>query len=272
MTQNIAFIGAGNLASSIISGLLSQAYPKDNIRASARTESSVKALASKHGIATSTNNGEIARDADIIVLAVKPQVMKIACEDIREFASSKALIVSVAAGITCASIRHWLGNSLAIVRSMPNTPTQVLEGAIGLYANEQTNTQQKQQAESILAAVGTCCWVEEESLLDTVTAVAGSGPAYFFLFIESMIDAAVAQGLDKETARTLSLQTAFGAAKLARESGLDIAELRRRVTSPKGTTEQAILSFERDNLRQTVTNAMQACRERAQELATEQAP
>ena len=264
--KNIAFIGAGNMASSIIAGLYADAYPVEHIYASAPSETDLARVSEQFNISTSTDNKTTAAKGDIVVLAVKPQIMQEVCEDIREVLSSDTLLISVAAGISCASLSQWLGQGLAIVRCMSNTATQVLQGASGLFANKHVSKQQKEEAQSVLAAVGTTCWLAEEKLIDVVTAVAGSGPAYFFLFIEAMIDAAVVQGMDRSMAEVFAIQTAFGAAKLAKESDIDLVELRQRVTSPKGTTERAIHSFENNKLREIVAEAMDACRDRAQEL------
>ena len=193
--------------------------------------------------------------------------MQDVCESLADHIKPDTLIISVAAGTTCSNIDQWLGGARAVVRCMPNTPALLQEGASGLYANHNASQANTSDAEQVLAAVGEVCWVQDEALMDSVTAVSGSGPAYFFLFIESMIAAGVEQGLPHKVAETLAIQTAVGAAKLAKESDVDVAELRRRVTSPKGTTEQAILSFEENDLRGTVKKAMDACKLRGQDLA-----
>lgn len=177
------------------------------------------------------------------------------------------MLISIAAGITTQSLAQWLGEDQAIVRCMPNTPSQLRAGASGLFANARVSDGQKSIANSILGAVGIVQWVKDEAQLNPVTAVSGSGPAYFFLVMEAMIEAGVKLGLERECATELTLQTAMGAAMLAKSSDLEVAELRRRVTSPKGTTEQAILSFERDDIRGIVERAMGACSQRAQELS-----
>ncbi len=266
----IAFIGAGNMAGAIIRGLLENSYPATNIWATAASQKNLAILASDYKIRTSLDKKEISAGADIVVLGVKPQAMKSVCGEIGDTLSPDTLLVSLAAGVTCASISAWLGSNLAVVRCMSNTPAQIRVGASGLFANDKATTEQKMTAEMILGAVGIVRWVEEERLIDTVTAIAGSGPAYFFLFIESIIDAAVEQGMPRATATELAVQTALGAAELARKSGEDINVLRQQVTSPKGTTEQAIASFEADNLRSAVKNAMCACVRRAQELAVQE--
>jgi pyrroline-5-carboxylate reductase len=179
------------------------------------------------------------------------------------------LIVSIAAGITTSHLQSWLGGDTAIVRCMPNTPALVGKGASGLFANKFVSDDQKQLAEQIMSAVGLSVWVDTEADIDTVTALSGSGPAYFFLFMEAMQNAAKEMGISNELARQLTYQTALGAAELALNSTDDIAVLRRNVTSPGGTTEQAINKFEDGGLRELVTSALQAARDRSIELADE---
>lgn len=267
-TPKISFIGAGNMASSIIGGLINKGYNASTITAADPFPEGLARLQSSYGINTTQDNGEAAAAADIIILSVKPQVLKTVAEALHSHIQPGTLIISIAAGINIGSLRQWLGNH-AIVRCMPNTPALVQTGASGLYANPQTSDSQKQQANDILGAVGIVQWLESEDLIDPVTAVSGSGPAYYFLFMEAMIEAGVQQGLSREAATELTLQTALGAAKLALDSDVDVAELRRRVTSPNGTTEQAIRVFEEQGLRAIVSDAMQACTDRSIELARE---
>lgn len=271
-TSKIAFIGAGNMAKAIIGGLLAEGFTRAQISAAGPRIETLNKVADEFGIAVSTDNAATAANADVIVLGVKPQMLKEVALGLRASLSNKGpahkpLIISVAAGITTASIASWLGEDQAIVRCMPNTPSQLRAGASGLFANALVSDTQKSAANSILGAVGIVQWLDDEALLNPVTAVSGSGPAYFFLLMEAMIDAGVELGLTRECAAELTLQTALGAAMLAKDSELDVAELRRRVTSPKGTTEQAILSFEQDNLRASVLKAMTACSNRAVELS-----
>jgi pyrroline-5-carboxylate reductase len=265
----ITFIGAGNMASSIIGGLIKQGFAADAITATDPYQPSLDKLQADMGINVSADNSEAAAAADVIVLAIKPQVMEPVCRALSKDLSHRPMIVSIAAGIDIHSLDQWLGNQLAIVRCMPNTPALVQTGASGLFANAHTNDDQKALANRILEAVGIVQWLETEDLLDPVTAVSGSGPAYFFLFMEAMIEAGIAQGLSRENATELTLQTALGAAKLAQGSDVDVAELRRRVTSPNGTTEQAVLSFEQQGLREVVAKAMQACSDRSVAMAKE---
>lgn len=270
MTQaKITFIGAGNMASSIIGGLISKGFAANSITATDLYQPSLDTLSAEFGINTSDDNGLVAQQSDVIVLAIKPQVMEQVCRDLSSHLAHKPMIVSIAAGIDIASLNSWLGNDLAIVRCMPNTPALVQTGASGLFANARTSAEQKMLANDILEAVGVVQWLEREALIDPVTAVSGSGPAYYFLFMEAMIEAGIAQGLSRENATELTLQTALGAAKLAQSSDVDVAELRRRVTSPNGTTEQAVLSFEQQGIRDMVATAMQACSDRSIEMAKE---
>jgi len=257
------------MASSIVGGLVKKGFAADSITATDPYQPSLDKLQQEFGVAISGDNGTAAKTADVIVLAIKPQVMEQVCRDLAPHLAHKPMIVSIAAGIDIDSLDAWLGNDLAIVRCMPNTPSLVQTGASGLYANGITSEEQKQLAHQILEAVGIVQWLQSEALIDPVTAVSGSGPAYFFLFMEAMIDAGIAQGLSRENATELTLQTALGAAKLAQGSDVDVAELRRRVTSPNGTTEQAVLSFEQQGLRETVANAMKACADRSVEMAKE---
>lgn len=266
----IAFIGAGNMATSIIGGLLEQGFDAANIRASDPSEESREKLHSTLGVTTSDDNSSMVKDADVVILAVKPQVMHLVTADIREaVAAARSVVISIAAGITISSLEKGLGSDTAVVRCMPNTPALLRAGATALHANAAASEDQRQSAQDILAAVGSTCWVEEEKQLDAVTALSGSGPAYFFLFTEAMVDAGEALGLDRETSLSLALQTAVGATRMAAESDVDLVELRRRVTSPAGTTERAIQSFEAAGLRGCVSQAMQAAADRAEEMARE---
>ncbi|WP_439509681.1 pyrroline-5-carboxylate reductase [Marinimicrobium koreense] len=262
----LAFIGAGNMARSIIGGLVQEGYPAERIRASDLNRDALEQLSRDFGIGTG-DNAAVAEWAEVVVLAVKPQVMKTVTEALRPSLAHHPLLISIAAGIDGASLSRWLGEDQAIVRCMPNTPALVKTGASGLHANRHTSGAQREQAEQIMGAVGTVQWLDDEPLMDAVTAVSGSGPAYFFLVMEAMIDAGVQQGLTREAATELTLQTALGAATLARTSDVGVDELRRRVMSPGGTTEAAIESFERDGLRDTFQRAMTACAERSVSLA-----
>lgn len=257
------------MARSIIGGLVNKGFDAASIIACDPKPAALAALEQDFGITTSGDNNTAVDAADVVVLAVKPQVMKQACLDLRGAIAEQTLVVSIAAGINCHSLQQWLGQQRRIVRCMPNTPSLVQKGASGLYAADTVSAEQRQLAETIMQAVGAVQWLESEDQIDAVTAVSGSGPAYFFLMLEAMVDAGVEQGLDFEMAKSLAIQTAAGAAELARTSELDLAELRRRVTSPGGTTEQAILSFEKHQLRSIVKQAMQACADRSRQMSAE---
>jgi pyrroline-5-carboxylate reductase len=266
--QALGFIGAGNMAASLISGLIADHYPADQIWVSDINEAALANLAERYGVHTTTRNVIVAEHAEILILAVKPQILRAVVEELAgTLQSRRPLVVSIAAGISSASIDRWADGHMPIVRCMPNTPAMVKTGATGLCANACVTDAQRSQAEAILRAVGLTVWVDEESQLDAVTALSGSGPAYFFLMMEAMEDAGVALGLDRATARLLSQQTALGAGRIAIESEDPPAELRRRVTSPGGTTERAIATFEEGGLSPLVARAMEAAARRAAELS-----
>ncbi|MBN2646398.1 MAG: pyrroline-5-carboxylate reductase [Thiotrichales bacterium] len=268
MNAKICFIGAGNMAKSLIGGLLASGYAPENLLATDPNLEQRNALTAQFAIATYADNNEALMHADIVVLAVKPQILRQVCAHIQsQVQAVSPLVISVAAGVRTADIQRWLGGQLPIVRTMPNTPALIQTGATGLYANEQVSIEQKSQAEHIMRATGLTLWVEQETHIDAVTALSGSGPAYFFLFMEAMENAAQTLGLDAKSAHLLTMQTALGAAKMVMESHQDCATLRAKVTSPGGTTEQAIAHFEQQDLRATVAGAMQAAFQRAQTLA-----
>jgi pyrroline-5-carboxylate reductase len=262
----IAFIGAGNMATSLIGGLIARGVPAENIKASEPAAEQRQRIAREHGIVVFEDNAAAVQGAEIVVLAVKPQVMKDVCLALAPALPAEALIISIAAGIPCASLARWLGDK-AIVRCMPNTPALLHEGASGLYANARTSAAQRAQAETLLEAVGLALWLDEEAQIDAVTAVSGSGPAYFFLLMEAMTAAGERLGLSAETASLLARQTAFGAARMALVSDFEPAELRRRVTSPNGTTEAAIKAFQAGGFEALVDQALQAAAHRSAELA-----
>jgi len=262
----IAFIGAGNMAASLIGGLRAKGLDAAQIRASDPGEETRARVSAEHGIEVFAENAQAIEGADVVVLAVKPQAMKTVCEAIRPSLKPGQLVVSIAAGITCASMNNWLGDQ-PIVRCMPNTPALLRQGVSGLFATAQVSAEQRQQAQELLSAVGIALWLNEEQQLDAVTAVSGSGPAYFFLLIEAMTAAGVKLGLPAEIAAQLTLQTALGAAHMAVSSDVDAAELRRRVTSPAGTTEAAIKSFQADGFEALVEKALGAAAHRSAEMA-----
>jgi pyrroline-5-carboxylate reductase len=262
----IAFIGAGNMAASLIGGLRAKGLEAAQIRASDPGEETRARVSAEHGIEVFADNADAIQGADVIVLAVKPQAMKAVCEAIRPSLKPEQLVVSIAAGITCASMNNWLG-AQPIVRCMPNTPALLRQGVSGLFATAQVTAEQRQQAQELLSAVGVALWLDAEQQLDAVTAVSGSGPAYFFLLIEAMTAAGVKLGLPADIAAQLTLQTALGAAHMAVSSDVDAAELRRRVTSPAGTTEAAIKSFQANGFEALVEKALGAAAHRSAEMA-----
>ena len=264
----IAFIGAGNMAASLIGGLRAQGMSAAQICASEPGAEQRARISAEHGITVYESNQQAISGADLIVLAVKPQIMKAVCLALAPHLQANQLIVSIAAGISCASLNNWLGPQ-PLVRCMPNTPALVRQGVSGLFANAQVSTTQREQAEQVLSAVGMVLWLDNEAQIDAVTAVSGSGPAYFFLLIEAMSAAGVQLGLTPETATQLSIQTALGAARMAVSSDVDAGELRRRVTSPNGTTEAAIKTFQAGGFAALVENALTAAATRSVELANE---
>lgn len=270
MTATLAFIGAGNMASAIIGGLISNQYPAKNIWAGDPLQENLTRLSNDYGINTSTNNQEVIAQADVVILATKPQIMDKVCADIKDATlARKPLIISIAAGVTLDAFAQWLSADLAIVRCMPNTPALLQLGATAMFANSNVNAEQKTIAEHILNATGSARWVDSEAALDAITALSGSGPAYFFKVIELMQKVGVEMGLDAQLSEDFAIQTAVGAAQMAQQSDVDAAELRRRVTSPNGTTEAALKTFDELNLEDVFRKALFAAKNRSEELAQE---
>jgi pyrroline-5-carboxylate reductase len=269
MTQaSIGFIGGGNMARSLIGGLIADHYSPALISVSEPHAETRAALASDFGIDVLDDNSQLVANSDVVVMAVKPQVLREVAESVAGAVQARRpLLVSIAAGIRASDLERWLGGGCAIVRSMPNTPALVGSGATGLYANPRVSDEQRGIAESLLRAVGLTLWVEDESQMDAVTALSGSGPAYFFLILEALQAAGEKLGLSAENARLLAMQTAYGAAKMALESPEDAASLRQRVTSPGGTTERALQTLEAGGLRMLFEQALTAARDRSVELA-----
>lgn len=264
----IGFIGAGNMARSLAGGLVRNGWDRSRIVLSDPLPEQRAGAQQALGLETYADNAEVAAHADILVLAVKPQVLaEVAAALAPTVQRKKPLIVSIAAGVRIEDIERWLGGDLPIVRVMPNTAALIGSGASGLYANARAREPQRDAAESILRAVGVTVWLEDEYLLDVVTALSGSGPAYFFLVMEALEQAAIESGLAPAQARLLTLETAFGAAKMALEGSEEPRELRRRVTSPGGTTEQAVETLEQGGLRRLFKEAFAAAVRRAGELA-----
>lgn len=265
----ILFIGGGNMASCIIGGMIAKGFSADSIMVSEPGEESRKRLEKTYGIKTTADNQIAARQADLIVLAVKPQIMHGVATDLALSLDHGPAIVSIAAGIPLSALENWLGNKAAIVRAMPNTPAMVLSGATGLFANPQVDAEQKIIVEKIFAAIGFACWVETEAQIDAVIAVSGSGPAYFFRIMEIMQKVGQELGLPELIAQDLSLKTALGAARMATESGTSPTQLREQVTSPGGTTQAALQTFEQQNLEEVFRRAMNSALDRAEEMSAD---
>ena len=281
----IGFIGGGNMAKSLIGGLITAGISPSDITVAEPDSIQRQSLEHTYKINSSDDNNATLK-CDIVLLAVKPQLLKTVCEqlDTNRLNSNpggsqeSTLFISIAAGVKSTDIDHWLNHNgsseqdykqHAIVRCMPNTPSLLQCGAAGLFANDIVSDQQKQQAENIMKAVGIVIWVSSEDQLNAVTAVSGSGPAYFFLLMEAMQQAGETLGLSADVAQKLVLQTALGASRMAIESDTSAAELRKNVTSKGGTTEQAILSFQSDHFHTIVLNALTAANNRSISLAEE---
>ena len=267
-TKRLAFIGAGNMARSLIGGLIADGWDPAAISVSDPDNEQLAALAALFQVHADPDNHKVAESGEVVILAVKPQVMSVVARDLSASVQQhQPLVISIAAGIRSADLEHWLGGDCALVRCMPNTPALVQSGATALFCNPRVSSAQKDLAETILRAVGLALWVGDEDLMDAVTALSGSGPAYIFLVIEALQDAGTKLGLDEKTARLLALQTAFGAARMALESRDDAGTLRQRVTSPGGTTERALAVLEDGGLRNLFNDALRAARDRSRELA-----
>lgn len=272
--QKLTFIGGGNMAASLIGGLLADNLNPAQITVADPKPETRDYLASQFGVSTAEDNAAAIKGADVVVMAVKPQVLQSVAEALAlAIQTEQPLVVTVAAGIRSADLNRWLGGEsgspVAVVRAMPNTPALVKTGATGLFANAQVSDAQRDLAESVLRAVGVALWVDEEAQMDAVTALSGSGPAYFFRIMEAMEAAGEGLGLSKENACLLTLQTALGAAKMALESSESVGTLRERVTSPGGTTEQGLRVMAEADIDQLMTKVLKAARDRSQELADE---
>lgn len=265
--RTVAFIGAGNMAHAIIAGLVSSGYPAQNIIATAPSETRRQPLEQKYGIRTSSDNLAAASEADVVVLAVKPQLMAEVCKPLQAIDFSGKLVISIAAGVSVARLNAMLATDLRLVRVMPNTPSLVNRGMAGLFASPQVAEQDKVFTADLMSAVGEVCWVENESGINSVIAAAGSAPAYFFLFMEAMQAEAIAQGFDAATARLLVQQSALGAAEMVKANPeIELSTLREQVTSKGGTTAEALRTFNDHQLSEIVAQAMRAAVSRAEEM------
>ncbi len=263
---NISFIGGGNMAQALIGGLVARGLAPNRITVSDPVEG-VRELLAEKGVQVTTDNAAAILNADVVVLAVKPQVLAQVLKPLHGLCAGK-LIISIVAGAEVNTIASLL-DTARVVRVMPNTPALVQTGAHGLFATEAVNQADRDLASQILAATGLTIWVATEAQIDAVTAVSGSGPAYFFYMMESMIRAGKNLGLDEKTATALTLQTALGAAQMAITSANTPAELRKNVTSPNGTTQAAIEVFDHAQISQNIQAALAAAKTRSQELAQE---
>ncbi|MBX9894587.1 MAG: pyrroline-5-carboxylate reductase [Nitrosomonas sp.] len=266
--MKITFVGGGNMASALISGLLKQGFSARQLQVVEINPGSREKLKLDFGIAVYENLADGVTGSDVIVLSVKPQQFPDLIKDLAPLLNNQ-LVISIAAGICATDIVRWLNGHNRIIRAMPNTPSLVGSGVAGLYAAPGIGEQDKKNAESILAAVGSTLWVDEEELLHAVTAISGSGPAYVFYFIEAMQQAGVELGLTAEQARRLSLLTFTGASKLASSSDDDVTLLRARVTSKGGTTEQAIQTMEKNEIKCKIIAAIHAASDRSREMSDE---
>lgn len=269
--MNICFIGGGNMASAMIGGLLKRGLAKEQISVVEIDEANRQRLIAQYGVLVLADQQTI-QQCDVVVLAVKPQQIKAAAIQLGQSLSAGSVVLSIAAGIRITDLAKWLGNQnkgFVLVRAMPNTPALVGAGITGLYSFPPLKEQQRIQVEEVMRAAGAFVWINSEKDMDAVTAVSGSGPAYFFYFIEALEQAGKELGLPEQTARKLALETALGAAKLAHESTEDPATLRARVTSKNGTTEHALLSMEANQVKQHIITAVKAAASRSREMGDE---
>jgi pyrroline-5-carboxylate reductase len=268
--RTIGFIGGGNMARSMIGGLIADGHPASHIWVAEPLPELRSALSIEFAIHTSDHNAQVAKTVDALIIAVKPQMAKSVCAALSAtLATCKPTIISIAAGIRISQLEHWLGSHLPIIRAMPNTPALIKKGVTGAVKNQAVTDAEQAIASTILRAIGALVWVPNETLMDLVTAVSGSGPAYFFSMIEAMENAAVELGLSKEAAHTLVVQTAIGAAHMAQQSDESPSQLRQRVTSPGGTTEAALNELNAHGFHALIARAIEKARNRGQTLAQE---
>ncbi|HEV7930685.1 MAG TPA: pyrroline-5-carboxylate reductase, partial [Nitrosospira sp.] len=268
ITVAITFVGGGNMASALIGGLLQQDFSPEQLCVVEISPEGREKLQRAFKVQVVSSLAKGAAQGDVIVLAVKPQQLPAVARELAPMLENH-LVISIAAGIHATAISRWMGGHTRVVRAMPNTPALVRAAVTGLYAMAEVSTEEKRKAEAILEAVGSVLWVENEELLDAITAISGSGPAYVFYFIEAMQIAARELGLTPAQARQMSVDTFLGAARLAHASSEDAAVLRARVTSPGGTTERAIANLEQDGVKRAIVRAMHAASQRSRELADE---
>jgi pyrroline-5-carboxylate reductase len=268
--RRLAFIGGGNMAAALISGLTKQGLPPKRLVVADPSQEQLQRLVRDYAVETAADNASAVAGAEVVMLAVKPQLMRaVALGLAPHLQASRPLVVSVAAGIPHASLARWFGPQIPVIRTMPNRPALNGFGATGLYAPANVGAAYRALAEDLMGAVSATVWVEHESQMDTVTAVSGSGPAYFFLFMEALEAAAHERGLPIDVAHRLTLQTAYGAAQMARQSADSLATLREQVTSKGGTTAAALEVLNSAGLRAIVAHAVAAADRRSAELAAE---
>ncbi|MGH8033325.1 MAG: pyrroline-5-carboxylate reductase [Luteimonas sp.] len=265
---SIAFIGGGNMARSLVGGLIARGMSAAAIRVAEPVDDARVTLEHDFGVRVFADNARAVQDADVWVLAVKPQVLRAVCEALAGLARARRpLVVSIAAGITSAQLSRWLGGDAAVVRCMPNTPALLGAGVTGLFATAAVDADGRARAQALLSSAGATVWIDDEAKMDAVTAVSGSGPAYVFLLAEAMEQAAIAEGLPAAAARMLVRHTVLGAARMLTESEDAPSELRRRVTSPGGTTQAAIETLEQGEFRHLLADAIRNATERGRQLA-----
>lgn len=268
-TQTIGFIGAGNMAQALVGSLVTNGYPAENISLASPSREKLQQLQQRWGVKITTDNKQLANN-DVLVLAIKPQVAHEVCSAIAaNIKQYRPLIISVVAGVPIIAYERMLGKELAIIRCMPNMPALINLGATGLYASNCTSAEQRYLAEQLLRAVGITAWVDTEAQIDIITGLSGSGPAYFFYMMEALESAAIAAGLPADIAHPFILQTVKGAASLAQQRSDSLAVLRRQVTSPNGTTEQALQVLQQRNVEEALGAALKAAELRAKELGKE---
>lgn len=268
--KKIAFIGCGNMARSLIGGLIADKVDPERLAAADPDDMQRRVVSDRFGVNTSADNNAVIQEADIVVFAVKPQLMRdVIGHSADALGRSSKLIISIAAGVRLASIMRWLNRATAVIRVMPNTPALIRAGAAALIANEQATASDRNTAEAMMRSVGTVIWLDNEAQMDGVTALSGSGPAYFFYIMEVLEKTALNLGLDKQQARLLTIETALGAAKMALLSSSAPATLRQQVTSPGGTTERALKVLMNGTLDNVFDEALAAARQRSVELSEE---
>lgn len=265
-TSQWTFIGAGNMAGSLVGGLISSGVHGSDITVVDINAAATSALKSRFAVNSASSVSELGAGASVVI-AVKPNIVETVCRELS--AKRPSLVISVAAGVRSDSMSAWVGSDTPTIRCMPNTPALLGLGATALHANEHCTAQHKQQAQELLSTAGVTRWVNSEAELDAITALSGSGPAYFFYLIEHMANAAQTLGLDTELAREFAIETAFGAASMARAKEYPPNVLRENVTSKGGTTAAALAVFDEQRLNDIVKKAMQAAHDRAKELGNE---